>query len=213
MKRGVATSIKGGLGAASESGHDETAAELALVERAGQGDRDAYRILVEKYQNRVFSLVLSMVKSREDAEDIVQESFVKAYLSLKNFRGESSFYTWIYRVAYNMAIDFQRRNTRRNGVVTEVRAAGGDDEPRPVEGVARDGNPEESAHRKELAATLDEALAGLSEEHRAVIMLREVDGLSYAEIADSLGVSQGTVMSRIHYAKKYLQRALKEFEN
>lgn len=213
MKREVASSLKGALGTTKESGQDESAAERALVERAAQGDRDAYRILVEKYQNRVFSLVLSMVKSREDAEDIVQESFVKAYLSLKNFRGESSFYTWIYRVAYNMAIDFQRRDTRRNGVVAEVRSTGGEDEPRPVEGVARDGNPEETAHRRELAASLDEAMAGLSEEHRAVIMLREVDGLSYAEIADSLGVSQGTVMSRIHYAKKYLQRALKEFEN
>jgi RNA polymerase sigma-70 factor (ECF subfamily) len=209
----VASSLKGALGTTNERGQDESAAERALVERAAQGDRDAYRILVEKYQNRVLSLVLSMVKSREDAEDIVQESFVKAYLSLKNFRGESSFYTWIYRVAYNMAIDFQRRDTRRNGVVAEVRPTGGEDEPRPVEGVARDGNPEESAHRRELAASLDEAMAGLSEEHRAVIMLREVDGLSYAEIADSLGVSQGTVMSRIHYAKKYLQRALREFEN
>jgi RNA polymerase sigma-70 factor (ECF subfamily) len=212
LKRDAVSPLKASL-AIPEEGNGDSAAERGLVERAASGDRDAYRILVEKYQNRVFSLVLSMVKSREDAEDIVQESFVKAYLSLKNFRGESSFYTWIYRVAYNMAIDFQRRNTRRNGVVTEPRSNNGEKEVAPVEGVASDGNPEDTVQRKELAVTLDAAMAHLSEEHRAVIMLREVDGMSYSEIADVLGVSQGTVMSRIHYAKKYLQKALKEFEN
>lgn len=211
MKRNAVTHLKPEL-APRENGAGDSVAEMALVERAASGDKDAYRILVEKYQNRAYSLVLSIVGGREDAEDIVQESFVKAYISLKNFRGESSFYTWIYRVAYNMAIDFRRRVSRRNGVVTEPRL-NDQNESVQVEGVAQDGDPEKSAERKQLAATLDEAMAQLSEEHRAVIVLREIEGMSYAEIADVLGVSQGTVMSRIHYAKKHLQKALKEFEN
>jgi RNA polymerase sigma-70 factor (ECF subfamily) len=211
LKRNAVTQLKPEL-PPGENGVGDSVAEMALVERAASGDKDAYRILVEKYQNRVYSLILSIVGGREDAEDIVQESFVKAYLSLKNFRGESSFYTWIYRVAYNMAIDFRRRVSRRNGVVTEPRL-NDQNESVQVEGVAQDGDPEKSAERKQLAATLDEAMAQLSEEHRAVIVLREIEGMSYAEIADVLGVSQGTVMSRIHYAKKHLQKALKEFEN
>jgi len=185
--------------------------EKALVQRASKGDRDAYRILVEKYQNRVYSLIVSMVKSKEDAEDITQEAFVKAYLSLKNFRGDSSFYTWIYRVAYNMTIDFKRRSSKRSEfLATGPRSEDGSEAP-PLDGVATDGNPLEEVERRELAGSLEKAMAQLTEEHRAVIMLREVDGLSYSEIADVVGVSQGTVMSRIHYAKKYLQQALKEF--
>ncbi len=205
VKREIITDITGR--AAPKDGHEP---ELALVERAAKGDREAYRVLVEKYQNRVYSLVLSMTKSREDAEDIVQESFVKAYLSLKNFRGDSSFYTWIYRVAYNMAIDFQRRNSRRGEVLSSPKLNEDGQESRALEAVATDGNPEESAERKQLAESLGKAMSQLSEEHRTVVMLREVDGMSYSEIADVLGLSQGTVMSRIHYAKKYLQKALKD---
>ncbi len=185
--------------------------ETELVNKASRGDKDAYRVLVEKYQSKVFSLVFSIVKSREDAEDIVQESFVKAYFSLKNFRQDSSFYTWVYRVAYNMTIDFKRKVGRRPEYVTDgEREIGelGDDDRAIVAGKISD--PLQTFEQKELAASLNRALSGLSDEHRAVMMLREIDGLSYNEIADSLGVSKGTVMSRIHYAKKYLQRALRE---
>lgn len=205
VKREIVTEM------ASRATQDEAREpELALVERATKGDKEAYRVLVEKYQNRVYSLVLSMTKSKEDAEDIVQESFVKAYLSLKNFRGDSSFYTWIYRVAFNMAIDFQRRNSRRGEVLTSQKQSEDGRESKKLEAVATDGNPEETAERKQLAVLLSNAMSQLSEEHRTVVMLREVDGMSYAEIADVLGLSQGTVMSRIHYAKKYLQKALKD---
>jgi len=190
--------------------------ENSLVERAAKGDKDAYQVLVEKYQQKVFSLIFSMVKSREDAEDISQEAFVKAYLSLKNFRGDSSFYTWVYRVAFNMTIDFKRKVGRRGEVLSNSQEKNVGDINLGKNGSFIDGpssklaDPYENFERKQLSSAIDNAMAKLSDEHRAVIMLREVDGMSYTEIADITGITKGTVMSRIHYAKRRLQKALKE---
>lgn len=185
--------------------------EAALVNRAQKGDQEAYRILVEKYQQRVFSLVFSIVKSKEDAEDIVQEAFVKAYLSLKNFRQDSSFYTWIYRVAYNMTIDFKRKVGRRSEFLAiGDRDIGDISSDTDLEVMGRIPDPHHNMERQEIAGAIDKAMTKLSDDHRAVIMMREVDGLSYGEIAEAINVSKGTVMSRIHYAKKYLQKVLKE---
>jgi RNA polymerase sigma-70 factor (ECF subfamily) len=186
--------------------------ESDLVARAAGGDKEAYRALVEKYQSRAFSIAYEIVQSRHDAEDIIQESFVKAYLSIGDFRGQSSFYTWFYRIVYNMAIDFKRRTNRRGGEHAEY-----DDRMSGENGVfagattGKTEGPSEAIFRKEQARKIQEALNEISEEHRAVITLREVDGLSYDEIADVVGVSKGTVMSRLHYARKKLQKALVEF--
>jgi RNA polymerase sigma-70 factor (ECF subfamily) len=193
-----------------------------LVTRTLAGDRDAYRLLVEKYQGKILALALDVLKSREDAEDIVQESFVKAYLSLASFKGESSFYTWLYRIAYNMSIDVRRRTARRGGAHLEFKEsasvsrgiAGGNESggaatavPEHLQNVE---GPHEALHRKETGAKIQEVLQELSPEHRAVIVLREVDGLDYGEISDATGVPRGTVMSRLHYARKALQKALKD---
>jgi RNA polymerase sigma-70 factor (ECF subfamily) len=187
----------------------EKISDSELVKRASSGDKSAYRVLLEKYQQRVLAIAFDVVKSREDAEDVAQETFVKAYLSLPDFKGESSFYTWLYRIAYNMAIDFRRRSNRRGGAAVEF------DESR-VEGVAdesltlqnRFGTPHELMIRKEESQQIQKVLAELSEEHRAVVTLREIDGMSYEEIAEVIGVSKGTVMSRLHYARKRLQQGL-----
>lgn len=196
-----------------------------LVSKTLKGDRDAYRALVERYQNRLMAVALDILKSREDAEDVVQESFVKAFFSLKNFKGESSFYTWLYRIAFNMAIDVRRRGARRGGNHVEFKESwgvkgqgsgnGGDtsgptvssslDHLQTVEG------PFDALSRKELGNKLQAVMQELSEEHRRVITLREVDGLDYQEIADAIGVPRGTVMSRLFYARKALQKALKEY--
>lgn len=181
--------------------------EKELVLKAKNGDRGAYRILVEKYQGKVYSLVFSLVRNREDAEDICQETFVKAYLSLKNFLGNSTFYTWLYRIAYNMAIDFKRSLKRKGGESVEVSELLGND---ALSLTAESDSPEYTFARKERAAAIDKALKLLSEEHRSVVVLREVDGLSYDEISDVTGISKGTVMSRLHYARKKLQEALAE---
>lgn len=193
-----------------------------LVELSLSGDKDAYRQLVEKYQNKLFSLAFDILKTREDAEDVVQETFVKAYLSLKSFKGQSSFYTWLYRIAYNMSIDVKRRLNRRGGNHIEFRetsavnnsGAGGEDGgfgPTPVPDDAQTiEGPSEALYRKETGSRIREVLSELSPEHRAVVVLREVDGLNYDEISEATGVPKGTVMSRLHYARKALQKALRE---
>ncbi|RIL09977.1 MAG: RNA polymerase subunit sigma [Proteobacteria bacterium] len=175
--------------------------ELAL--RAKQGDKDAYRSLVERYQKRVLRLAYELLKSKEDAEDLAQEAFVKAYLSIADFQGRASFYTWIYRIIFNMAIDYKRKLSRRGGVVQEFDEA-------LMSGVDAGSVPEDQILRKEQAKYIRQALDNMTEEHRVAIVLRELDGLSYDEIAEVLGVSKGTVMSRLHYARKKLQQLLTE---
>lgn len=194
-----------------------------LVRMTLKGDKEAYRALVERYQGRLFSTALDIVKSREDAEDVVQETFVKAFLSLGQFKGESSFYTWLYRICFNMAIDIRRKASRRGGTHLEYKEQSGVNRSAVESGAREQGGggtslhsqrvegPHDALARKELGRKIQDVLGELSEEHRAVIMLREVDGLDYEEIAKAIGVPKGTVMSRLFYARKALQKALEEF--
>jgi len=194
-----------------------------LVRMTLAGDREAYRTLVERYQGRLFSTALDVVKTREDAEDVVQETFVKAFLSLGQFKGQSSFYTWLYRICFNMAIDIRRKASRRGGTHLEFKEHTGVNRAAVQEGARETGGgglanhsqnvegPHDALARKELGRKIQEVLGELSEEHRAVITLREVDGLDYEEIAQAIGVPKGTVMSRLFYARKALQKALEEF--
>lgn len=194
-----------------------------LVAKTLAGDKEAYRLLVERYQNRLLTMVTDILKSREDAEDVVQESFVKAFLSLRNFKGQSSFYTWLYRIAHNMAIDVRRKSGRRGGSHVEYKEGVGVNKVATAEGEVTQAitgaaqhlqnieGPHAALARKEVGHRLQQVLGELSEEHRAVIMLREVDGLNYDEIAHAVGVPRGTVMSRLHYARKALQNALRDF--
>jgi RNA polymerase sigma-70 factor (ECF subfamily) len=205
----------------SNKGPSRDPTDEALVTATLKGDRVAYRTLVERYQDRLLRMALEIVKNQHDAEDIVQESFVKAFLSLDKFKGQSSFFTWLYRIAFNMAVDFQRRAQRRGGQHFEYKEqigvsrgvgsnnhADGESEELPltqnVEG------PHDALVRKQTGKKLDQAFAQLSDEHRAVITLREIDGLDYEEISQALGIPRGTVMSRLYYARKMLQRALEE---
>ena len=188
---------------------ENTVNEKALVARAARKDKEAYRMLVERYQSRAFAIAFEVVRSREDAEDIVQESFVKAYLALKKFKGDSSFYTWLYRIVYNLAIDYKRKIQRRGGIASEY-------DESVMSGV-KDGphsqleSPDRSLERGEVAEQISAALSELTEQHRTIVLLREVDGLSYDEIAKIVGVKKGTVMSRLHYARKKLQESLKNY--
>lgn len=187
--------------------------EHELVLSASKGDRLAFRLLVEKYQVRAFAIAYEILRRREDAEDVVQESFVKAFLALPDFKGNSTFYTWLYRIVYNMAIDFRRKISRRGGEAREY-----DERLEAVVGVAagavavgmNQNAPDEFLYRKQQAGRISNVLASLSEEHRTVILLREIDGLNYEQIADVLNISKGTVMSRLHYARKKLQEQLKD---
>ncbi len=183
-----------------------TSSDWALVQRAREGDRDAFRELVERYQGKVAALALGMLRSREDALDVVQETFAKAYQSLDRFKGDASFYTWVYRIAVNLCIDHRRRETKLPHVALEP----GDALGGALGGDAHGDEPFEQARAGEIRRRLRRAIAELTPEHRAVILLREVEGLSYEEISRVLDCPKGTVMSRLHYARRQLQSRLRE---
>lgn len=177
-----------------------------LVTRTKKGDRAAYKELVERYQKRVFGIVFAMLHNREDAMELSQEVFIKVYKRIGDFEEKSSFYTWVYRIAVNLAIDFRRREWKK--VHTEYDDTVGDQGV--DDGVfQRDKiTPEQSMQAKELGAQINRALETLPEEQRAVLTMRELDGLSYQEMADVMGCSIGTIMSRLFYARKKMQAAL-----
>ncbi len=180
-----------------------------LIRAALAGDEEAFRVLMERYRNRAFGVALGIVGDADEALDVVQESFVKAYYGLKDFRFGSSFYTWFYRLLVNRAIDRWRKSSRSPSVPLEETRLSEDDSPPEAGDFPR--TPEELAANRELAGALSRAIAALSPSHRAVIMLREVDGLAYEEIAAVLSCSVGTVMSRLHYARARLKSALRGF--
>lgn len=151
------------------------------------------------------------MKNHEDAEEVLQEAFVKAYFAISKFKGESSFYTWLYRIVRNMAIDVKRKHISRGGdklELTEFTVAKSDIDS-PGLGITKFKQPDEELMQKRELKKVSKALNSLSEEHREAITMREVDGLSYDEIASVLKISRGTVMSRIFYARKKLQEFLR----
>ncbi len=185
--------------------------ELDLVRRCQAGDTEAFDELVTRYRTRVFSMIYNMVHSEQDAWDLAQDSFLKAWKSIKRFRGSSSFYTWIYRIVMNVTIDWLRKK--------HVRGAGAEfnDETqlREIDPASQtvpktEALPYETMERGEIRTRIDQAIAQLSPEQRAVILMKEIEGMQYHEIAEALGCSIGTVMSRLFYARKKLQTLLKD---
>jgi RNA polymerase sigma-70 factor, ECF subfamily len=189
--------------------------ELDLVKRCQDGDSEAFDELVTRYRTRVFGMIYNMVHSEQDAWDLAQDSFIKAWKSIKRFRGQSSFYTWIYRIVMNVTIDWLRKKQVKGG------GAEFDDsvqlkevDPASKTMPKADALPSQTMEQKEIRGEIDKAIALLSPEHRAVILMKEIDGMQYHEIAESLGCSIGTVMSRLFYARKKLQNLLKDcYEN
>ena len=189
--------------------------ELDLVKRCQAGDADAFDELVVRYRTRVFGMIYNMVHNEQDAWDLAQDSFVKAWKSIKRFRGQSSFYTWIYRIVMNVTIDSLRRK--------QIKGAGAefDDsiqlkeiDPASKTVPKPDAMPYENMQRGEIRAQIEQAIKQLTPEHRAVILMKEIEDMQYHEIADALGCSIGTVMSRLFYARKRLQGLLKDvYEN
>lgn len=185
--------------------------ERQLVRRAKRGDEQAFRTLMERYRRKVFSIAYGMVHDSEAAYDISQEVFVKVYRYLGSFQGTSSFYTWLYRISVNLSIDWLRKQGRHDLVDfddTLLRR-----EPDGAEALVvpkvQNGDPLKALNRKELRGQIEKAFESLSEKHRAVLLLREVEGLSYDEIARTLKIHKGTVMSRLHHARRNLQRSLR----
>lgn len=185
--------------------------DAPLVERVKQGDVKAFEMLVVKYQRRIERLVGRMVRDVDLIPDIAQETFIRAYRALPQFRGDSAFYTWLYRIAVNTAKK-QLMELKRDPLVTESARAGrdDDDEPSPMENEPSDsGTPEAILASKQIAAAVNFAVEALSEELRQAITLREIDGLSYEEIAEVMGCPIGTVRSRIFRAREAIATRLR----
>ena len=178
-----------------------------VIEKARTGDHAAFRVLVERYQGRAYRLALRVLRDEEQARDAVQDAFLKVYGSLHRFEGRSSFYTWLYRLVMNLCLDMKRRDRSDRHVEWNEEQAS-----HVAEGPgSRDfADPDEQLGRSELRRLVARAIDALPEDARRTIQLREIDGLSYAEIAESLGVPKGTVMSRLHYARRRVRAALVE---
>ena len=181
--------------------------ELELVRQAQQGDQTAFRLLVERYQQYVYTLALRMLASPQDAEDAAQEVFLSAWWGLPDFRMEAKFSTWLYRLTINASTDLLRKRSKTEGQVSMEEA--------PVAAVVADPapTPEEEAQRKEGQAALQQAILELTEDHRTILLLREVEGLDYREIGEALHLSPGTVRSRLARARLELCKKLRQKGN
>ncbi len=176
------------------------ARDAQLVTRSKAGDVEAFGELVRRYQKPVFRIVLRMVKSPDDADDITQDTFVRAFRGLKTFKEEFDFHPWLFRIAYNQSINFLNKRKRQAAVDL-------DDVPeRDIKSGPEPESPIQSASRQELLTRLERALLRLPEEQRTVFLLRVQDGLSYEEIADTMGTPKGTVMSRLARARMALRK-------
>lgn len=190
----------------------ETDPDFDLVQRATSGDTHAFDQLVTKYDRKLYGLIYHMTSNTEDSNDLLQDTFAKAYKSLGNFRGKSSFYTWIYTIAVNMTLNHLKKKKRRAGPSYDDDESGILNDPAFID-QANLANPRRQSTIHELHDKLNEALLKLSEGHRSVVTMFDVQGLPHAEISRVLGVSEGTVRSRLYYAHQQLQIHLKEFEN
>jgi RNA polymerase sigma-70 factor (ECF subfamily) len=189
---------------ADESMRAEMRTDAFLVEATLSGNRNAFGELVERYQDRLFNTLVRVLGSRDDASEVLQDAFVQAYTKLGSFRGSAQFYTWIYRVALNMACSFRRRNTRRRDEqsVEQIRELSG------TEPVDKSLQPEQMLVRSEQAELVQAALSEISDEHRQILVLREMEDCSYETIAEILDLPVGTVRSRLFRARLQLKERL-----
>jgi RNA polymerase sigma-70 factor (ECF subfamily) len=185
------------------------ASDLALVQRVQKGDKAAFDLLVLKYQHKVVKLVLRYVRSQADAEDIAQEAFIKAYRALPRFRADSAFYTWLYRIAINTAKN-ALASRQRNPVDFELDRHDPDESPELQARMKDTATPEAMAMTEEIRATVNAAIAALPEDLRTAIVLRELEGLSYEEIAETMDCPVGTVRSRIFRAREAIDAQLQK---
>jgi RNA polymerase sigma-70 factor (ECF subfamily) len=187
----------------------EAEQDRELVLQAQRGDSAAFRTLVQRHQRRAFAIALAMVQDEDDALEVVQEAFLRVHRRLDSFHGGSSFFTWLYRIVTNLSIDLLRKPARREAELSPSRRV--DDETEiPCLARLENADPLGSAENRELQLRIQAALDALPPYHRGVILMREVEGMSYEEMAQAMGVSKGTIMSRLFHARQKLMRALGE---
>ena len=186
--------------------------DLALVSRAKAGDPEAFRALVVRYQRKVYAVALGIVRDRDLAWDVAQEAFVRVHAHLGEFKGDASFSTWVLRIGSHLAIDAVRKErAAEKKDLDEVRESDLLDGGEGILATGLGDDPQRNLLRRELAGKMTEALARLPEKHRTILVLRELEGLSYEELAERLGIHQGTVMSRLFNARKKMQALLREY--
>lgn len=200
--------VNNGKAVASNPECETTDAELVI--RSQNGDTEAFDELVTRYRGKVYAMIVNMIHNDADAWDLAQDAFVKAWKALPRFEARSNFYTWLYRIAHNVTYDWLRKKkVRGDGAEFDdaIQAAVEPGAPTAPKNISQ---PDENAEKSELRVKIEAAINKLSPDHRTVIVLKEVEGMKYQEIADTIGVSIGTVMSRLFYARKKLQGFLKD---
>lgn len=181
-----------------------------LVERTRAGDAAAFDDLVRRYTSRLYGLIYNMTSNHEDTNDLLQEVFAKAYRSIRGFKGKSSFSTWLHAIAVNRTINFVKKRKRRQAMSLDDVDMAIEKDPDFIEATSRS-DPRREANLGELQKRLNEAMQQLSPKHRAVVTMFDIQGMPHAEIAKIIGVSEGTVRSRLFYAHRELQNHLEEF--
>jgi RNA polymerase sigma factor RpoE len=184
--------------------------ELELVRRARKGDLSAYDDLVRRYQERIYATIYHMTSNHEDANDLAQEAFIKAFQALKSFKGGSSFYTWVYRIAVNKTINFLKQRKNRTQMSLDDLDFNAEHDPDLV-ALISDKTPRREAGLAELQEKLNAAMQKLSEPHRLAVTLHDVQGLSHEDIAEIMDCNVGTVRSRLFYARQQLQAYLSDY--
>lgn len=184
--------------------------EHELVKRSRRGDLAAYDELVRRYQERIYATVYHMTANHEDANDLAQEAFIKAFQALRSFKGGSSFYTWVYRIAVNKTINFLKQRRNRSQMSLNDLDLNAEHDPDLV-ALISDKTPRREVHLAELQEKLNEAMQKLSESHRLVVALHDVQGLSHEEIAKIMDCNIGTVRSRLFYARQQMQAYLSDY--
>lgn len=199
------TATRAGVAAVASADTD-----LRLVESVRAGNIAAFDRIVHKYKQRIYSIIYNMTSNREDASDLAQECFIKAFRSLDKFQGKSQFFTWLYRIAVNTTLTHLKRNRLRRFFSFETIQEDGI-HPEMMEALSSRIRADRPVLLREMQEKLNEALQSLSPKHRTVVVLFEVEDLSHEEIAQIVGTTVGTVRSRLHYAKKHLQAALQPY--
>jgi RNA polymerase sigma factor (sigma-70 family) len=188
----------------------EADADLVVVKKVQAGDVAAFDRLILKYRERVFGVIYNLTSNREDSSDLTQDTFIKAFQAINRFQGNCSFFTWLYKIAVNTTLGHLRKNKLRSFFSLEKISEEGAD-IQILEQLTDKRGADRDTYLKELQEKLNEALQKLSIPHRTVITLFEIDGLSHAEVAEVVGCSEGTVRSRLHYAKQFLQGELGKY--
>jgi RNA polymerase sigma-70 factor (ECF subfamily) len=179
-----------------------------LISAVREGKIEAFDQIVRRYESKVLGVLYGMMRNSDDARDVAQDVFVKAYKSVDKFRGDSKLYTWLYRITVNMAIDYMRKKQKKAKVEYNDEVKISDDNPAvPVDRI----NPSKTVQNKELRTKLQEAIEQLPEEQKSTFVLREMQDMSYQEIADVMNCSVGTVMSRLFYARKKVRDMIKPY--